>query len=69
MRLHKEEERICRELSNKDGLQRSSAAGVILQDRGELDEAMRLHKEKERICRELGNKEGWQDPSSIKPNS
>jgi tetratricopeptide (TPR) repeat protein len=61
MRLHKEEERICRELGKKDGLQRSLGnQAVIHYARGELDEAMRLHKEEERICRELGNKGGLQ---------
>jgi len=59
MRLHKEEERICRELGNKDGLQRTLGNQAnIFYTRGELDEAMRLNKEQERICRELGNKEG-----------
>ena len=61
MALHKEQERICRELGNKDGLSDSLGnQAMILQDRGDLDGAMALHKEKERICRELGNKDGLQ---------
>src|ERR1019366_625362 len=59
MALHKEEERICRELGNKDGLSKSLAGQAsILKARGELDGAMALHKEEERICRELGNPQG-----------
>ena len=56
MSLHKEEERICRELGNKDGLSISLANQAnILTDRGDLDGAMALYKDQERICRELGN--------------
>ena len=56
MRLHKEKELICRELGNKDGLQRSlGRQATILKARGEPDEAMGLYREQERICRELGN--------------
>jgi len=59
MALHKEEERICRELGNKDGLSVSLRnQAVILQARGDLDGAMALHKEEERICHELRNVEG-----------
>jgi nephrocystin-3 len=58
MALHKEEERICRELGNKAGLQKSLGnQALILCDRGDLDGAMALHKQKERICRELGSKD------------
>jgi tetratricopeptide (TPR) repeat protein len=58
MALHKEEERICRELGNKDGLQFSLGnQAAILYVRGDLDGAMALNKEVERICRELGNKD------------
>ena len=61
MALHKEQERICRELGNKDGLQASLGnQALILKARGDLDGAMALHKEEERICRELGNKDGLQ---------
>ena len=59
MTLLKEQERICRELGNKEGLQASfGSQALILWIRGELDEAMALHREAERICRELGNKQG-----------
>jgi hypothetical protein len=59
MELHQEEERICRELGNKDGLQASLGnQALTLKARGDLDSAMVLHKEQERICRELGNKDG-----------
>jgi tetratricopeptide (TPR) repeat protein len=57
MALHKEEERICRELGDKDGLSISLGnQALILQTRGDLESAMALYKEQERICRELGNK-------------
>jgi len=59
MVLHKEEERLCRELGNKDSLQASLGnQAVILKARGDLDGAMALFKEQERLCRELGNPEG-----------
>jgi tetratricopeptide (TPR) repeat protein len=59
MALHKEEERICRELGDKAGLSGSLGnQALILKARGELDGAMALHKEVERICRELGDKAG-----------
>ena len=59
MALHKEQERICRELGNKAGLQASLGnQALILKARGDLEGAMALHKEQERICRELGDKAG-----------
>ena len=59
--LYREQERLCRELGNKEGLQLSlNSQGIILYTRGELDKAMELFKESERICRELGNKAGLQ---------
>jgi hypothetical protein len=59
MELLKEQERICRELGNKHGLQASLGnQALIHKDWGELEKAMELHKEKERICRELELKEG-----------
>jgi len=59
MALHKEQERLCRELGNKDGLQTALAGQAsILQNRGDLDGAMALRKEEERLCREVGNPEG-----------
>jgi len=59
MALHKEHERICRELGDRGGLQTSLGnQALILRDRGELDEAMALLKEQERICRELGDRGG-----------
>ncbi|MDD4136750.1 MAG: hypothetical protein PHT99_02510 [Methanoregula sp.] len=61
LKLHKDEELICRETGDKDGLQKSLGnQAVILRDLGELDSAMKLHKEEERICRETGNKDGLQ---------
>ncbi|HEX41329.1 MAG TPA: tetratricopeptide repeat protein [Phycisphaerales bacterium] len=59
MALHKEQERICRQLGNLEGL--SSSLGnqaLILQARGDLDGAMALLKEQERICRQLGSLDG-----------
>jgi tetratricopeptide (TPR) repeat protein len=57
--LHKEEERLCRELGSKQGLQLSLGnQGIVLKARGDLDGAMALYKEQEKLCRELGNKDG-----------
>ncbi len=59
MALHKQAERLCRELGNKDGLRISLGNQAnILSSRRDLDGAMALHKEQERLCRELGNPEG-----------
>jgi len=58
MELMKQEEQICRELGNKDGLSASLCnQAVILQARGDLDGAMELYKQQEHIFRELGNKD------------
>jgi tetratricopeptide (TPR) repeat protein len=59
MALHREQERICRQLGNLDSLQASLGNQAnILYDRSQLDEAMALYKEAERICRQLGNPSG-----------
>ena len=59
MALNKEQERLCRELGNKQALSGSlNDQALILDVRGDLDGAMALHKEEERLCRELGNKLG-----------
>jgi hypothetical protein len=59
MRLSKEQERLCRELGNKDGLQASLGCQAnILDSRGDLDGSMALRKEQERLCRELRNMKG-----------
>jgi hypothetical protein len=59
MALHKHQERLCRKLGNKDGLQRTLGnQALILSTRGDLGGAMALSKEQERLCRELGNPEG-----------
>ena len=59
MALYKEQERLCRELGNKDGLRACfGCQALILKARGDLDGAMALHKEEERLCRELGMPEG-----------
>jgi tetratricopeptide (TPR) repeat protein len=61
MTLHREEERICRQLGNLDGLQCSLGnQACILRVRGDPGRAMALHKEAEQICRELGNLNGLQ---------
>ena len=59
MRLHKEEEALCRRLYDPAGLSRTlgNQAGILIQQ-GELEAAMRLLKEKEAICRRLNNWEG-----------
>jgi hypothetical protein len=59
MALHKDQERLCRELGDKAGLHASLGNQAhILQDRGDLDGAMALHKDQERLCRELGDPKG-----------
>ena len=59
MRLHKEEEAICRRLNDPAGLHRSLGnQALILQATGDLDGAMRLHKEEEAICRRLNDPAG-----------
>lgn len=61
MALMKEEERVCRERGNHEGL--ADALGmqaVILSLSGDPDGAIRLHREEERICREIGYLGGLQ---------
>jgi hypothetical protein len=59
MALLKEQERICRELGDRDSLSISLVNQAnILCARGDFDGAMALHKESERICREMGNVHG-----------
>ena len=61
MALHKEQERICRELADKAGLQASLGnQALILKAWGQLDQATALLREEERICRELADKAGLQ---------
>ena len=46
MALHKEQERICRELGDLAGVSGSlNNQAVILRTRGDLDSAMALHKQ------------------------
>ncbi|HEY4930967.1 MAG TPA: hypothetical protein VII23_05305 [Terriglobales bacterium] len=61
MALHKKEEVICLELGDKDGLQVSygNQAG-ILEDWGQMEDAMGLLKKQEAICLELGDQDGLQ---------
>jgi hypothetical protein len=62
MRLHKEEERICREIGHKRDLAMSlSNQAIILRMRSNLDGALALHKEAERSLREIGYKYGLQE--------
>jgi hypothetical protein len=57
--LHREEERICRQLGNLDALQTNLGnQGVILTELGQLQEALTLQRQKEQICRRLGNAAG-----------
>lgn len=59
MELHREEERLCRELGNKAGLSASLGdQAIIHKDWGDRKRAMELHREEERLCRESGNKAG-----------
>jgi len=59
MRLLKEEECICREVDDKDGVQIALGnQGAILRVQGHCDEALRLYEEQEKNSRELGDKSG-----------
>ncbi len=59
MRLHQEEEAICRRLNDPAGLQACLGnQALILQATGDLDGAMRLHQEQEAICRRLNDPNG-----------
>jgi len=59
MALHREQERICRELGTRTGSQPPLGNQAnILYVRGDLDGAMALHREHERLCREMGKVEG-----------
>ena len=61
LRIVQQEEALCLELGNKEGLQRSYGnQALILKAWGRLEEAMALHKKQEALCLELGNKEGLQ---------
>jgi tetratricopeptide (TPR) repeat protein len=59
LRIVQQEEALCLELGDKDGLQRSygNQAG-ILQAWGQLEDALALHEKEEALCLELGNKNG-----------
>jgi tetratricopeptide (TPR) repeat protein len=61
LRIVQQEEALCLELGNKDGLQRSyGKQALILKAWGRLAEAMALHKKEEALCLELGNKDSLQ---------
>ena len=61
MELHKQQERICRQLTDPDGLQNALGnQALILHAWGKLEEAMALYKEQERICLQLDNLDGLQ---------
>ena len=61
LRIVQQQEALCLELSNKDGLQISYGnQALILQAWGRLEEAMALLKKQEALCLELGNKDGLQ---------
>ena len=59
MELHKEEEQICREIRNKDGLQRSLGnQALIHRDLGESDRAMEFHRKRNKYPGRSGIKKG-----------
>jgi len=59
MELYKEKEWICRELGLRSDLGVALGnQGMILRDRGDLDDAMVLYKEAEWILRETNNSYG-----------
>jgi tetratricopeptide (TPR) repeat protein len=56
MALYQEQERLCRQLGNLNGVQVSLGnQALILEKRGELDRAMALLGERERLARQLGD--------------
>jgi NB-ARC domain len=58
LRIVQQEEVLCLELDDKDGLQRGYGnQAVILQAWGRLEEAFELHKKQEALSLELGNKD------------
>ena len=62
MEIHREADKICREIRDNDGLQKAlGSQASILQTWGKFEEAMAISKEREQICQELGNMEGLQD--------
>jgi hypothetical protein len=58
LRIVQDQEALCLELGNKDGLKRTSYGNqaVILKAWGRLEEAFELYKKQEALCLELGNK-------------
>jgi tetratricopeptide (TPR) repeat protein len=61
LRILQQEEALCLERSNKNGLQRTYGhQALILRDWGRLEEAMALHKKQEALCLELDNKDDLQ---------
>jgi tetratricopeptide (TPR) repeat protein len=57
MRLHNEEEQICKELGDQNGLQACLGnKGLVLLQHNDFNGAMNLFKEQERICRNINNK-------------
>jgi hypothetical protein len=58
LRIVQQQEALCLELGNKDGLQASYGnQALILYAWGRLEEALALHKKEEALCLELGNKQ------------
>ena len=58
LRILHQEEALCLELGNKDGLQASYCnQALILRAWGRLEEAFELLKKVEALCLELGNKD------------
>jgi hypothetical protein len=64
LRIVQQEESLCLELGNKDGLMRSYGnQALILRDWGRLEEAFALHKKAEALCLELGTRGSeWMRP-------
>ena len=59
MRLHQEEEALCRRLNDPAGLQACLGnQALILKATGDLDGAMRLHQDQEALCRRLNDPNG-----------
>ena len=75
LRILQQEEALCLELGNKDGLQRSYGnQALILEAWGRLEEAFELLKKKEALCLELGSgrfgaelRQPSRDPGSLGP--
>jgi hypothetical protein len=59
MVLHREQERICQQLDDLNGLQTTLGnQALIVKDRGDPTKAMEMLKEQEQLCQQSGERTG-----------